>query len=128
LYAYYDQSLPTIAILVPNGDAIEGIASKLANLLKPSAIEVEALKTGAHIGNSSRVRVFPVSAIKGLEFEAVFYVDLDIMARLHPDLIDKYLYVGLSRARSFLGVTYKQKFPKELEEIKHHFMEQEAFK
>jgi hypothetical protein len=42
-------------------------------------------------------------------------------------LIDKYVYVGLSRARSFLGVTYRQAFPKELNDIVGHFLEQEAF-
>jgi hypothetical protein len=121
------QHLPTIAILVPDGDAIGGIASRLRKLLAPAGIEVDASPTGAFLGNPSRVRVFPVTAIKGLEFEAVFYVDLDIMARLQPDLIDKYMYVGLSRARSFLGVTYRQDFPEQLDEIIDHFLEQESF-
>ena len=44
-------------------------------------------------------------ANKGLEFQAAFYVGIDRMAEIHKDLIDKYVYVGLSRARSFLGVT-----------------------
>jgi hypothetical protein len=127
IFGLCGQHLPTIAILVPDGEAIDLIASRLRNLLAPAGIEVDASPTGALLGNPSRVRVFPVTAIKGLEFEAVFYVDLDIMAKLQPELIDKYVYVGLSRARSFLGVTYRQAFPKELNDIVGHFLEQEAF-
>ncbi len=121
------QHLPTVAVLVPDCDSIETIASRLRVLLVPAGIEVDASPSGALLGNPSRIRVFPVTAIKGLEFEAVFYVDLDIMAKLQPDLIDKYVYVGLSRARSFLGVTYRETFPRELEEIVDHFQERECF-
>lgn len=62
--------------------------------------------------------------IKGLEFEAVFYVGLDRMAEIHRDLIDKYVYVGLSRARSFLGVTVERQFPQRLQCIAHHFVQE----
>jgi hypothetical protein len=67
------------------------------------------------------VRIFPVEHIKGLEFEAVFYVGLDRMAEIHKDLIEKYVYVGLSRARSFLGVVFERQFPIRLKCIERHF-------
>ncbi len=127
IFGLCDQHLPTIAILVPDSDSIEAIASKLRALLVPAGIEVDASPSGALLGNPSRIRIFPVTAIKGLEFEAVFYVDLDIMAKLQPDLIDKYVYVGLSRARSFLAVTYRESFPSELDEIVGHFIDHEGF-
>ena len=43
--------------------------------------------------------------IKGLEFEAVFFVGLDRLVEQEPDLFDKYLYVGATRAATYLGVT-----------------------
>ena len=67
-------------------------------------------------------RIFPVEYIKGLEFEAVFYVGLDRMDDVHKDLLDKYVYVGLSRARSFLGVSYEKRFPQRLAAIEEYFV------
>lgn len=43
------------------------------------------------------------------------------MADIHKDLIDKYFYVGLSRARSFLGVSFERQFPLRLKPIEKHF-------
>jgi DNA helicase IV len=56
-------------------------------------------------GQDNDVRVFDVQHIKGLEFEAVFFVDLDKLASQHPELFDKYLYVGATRAATYLGLT-----------------------
>jgi hypothetical protein len=49
--------------------------------------------------------VFDVQHIKGLEFEAVFFVGVDQLAQRYPDLFEKYLYVGATRAAMFLGMT-----------------------
>jgi hypothetical protein len=49
--------------------------------------------------------LFDVQHIKGLEFEAVFFVGLDRLAQRYPDLFEKYLYVGATRAAMFLGMT-----------------------
>ena len=90
-------------------------------------IEVEGAREGNNLGNPARVRVFPVECIKGLEFEAVFHVGLDRMAEIHKELIDKYVYVGLSRARSFLGIAYERQFPQRLQCIQQHFLGRVAF-
>jgi superfamily I DNA/RNA helicase len=71
-----------------------------------------------------------VEFIKGLEFEVVFYVGLDRMADVHKELIEKYFYVGLSRARSFLGVTCERsskQLPQSLQCIHPHFAERRTF-
>jgi len=73
------------------------------------------------------VRVFAVEHIKGLEFEAVFYANIDQMAEKATNLIERYLYVGLSRARSFLGMTYTTQFPRRLDCVRGHFPDQETF-
>jgi DNA helicase IV len=51
------------------------------------------------------VRIFDVQHIKGLEFEAVFFIGVDELAARHPNLFDKYLYVGATRAATYLGIT-----------------------
>ena len=39
------------------------------------------------------------------------------------ELLDKYLYVGLTRATTFLGITYKSHFPQKVNFIKESFIE-----
>ena len=122
-----DNQLPSTAVLVPSAVDIEPFANQLRLLLQDSGIEVDAATTGQNLGNPSRVRVFPVESIKGLEFEAVFYLDIDRMTELHDSLVDKYFYVGLSRARSFLAMTYSQSFPERFDCIRNDLAEQETF-
>jgi hypothetical protein len=62
-----------------------------------------------------------VQYIKGLEFESVFFVGIDRMAFTNPALVDRFLYVGLTRARSFLGVTHLGDFPNELRHVLKYF-------
>lgn len=89
---------------------------------------LEGSRDGNNLGNSGRVRIFPVECIKGLEFEAVFYVGFDRMADIHKELIDKYVYVGLSRARSFRGVAYERQFPQRFHCIEQHFVSRVTFR
>jgi hypothetical protein len=121
IFTLGNNHLPTTAILVPTPADVEPLKALLHPLLHTNGIELDASQGGQNLGDSARVRIFPVEHIKGLEFEAVFYVGLDRMAEIHKDLIDKYVYVGLSRARSFLGVTYERLFPVRLKPIEHHF-------
>jgi superfamily I DNA/RNA helicase len=123
IHALCGQHLPTTAILVAHQDDVEPLRQKLKPILLENGLELEASHGGQALGDSARVRIFPVEFIKGLEFEAVFYVGLDRMAEIHKDLIDKYVYVGLSRARSFLGVTIERQFPQRLKSIANHFVQ-----
>ena len=100
---------------------------RLTDRLYENSINVEGSANGLSLGNVNRVRVFPVGDIKGLEFEAAFFVDIDRMAEKSPTLIDKFLYVGLSRARSFMGVTYSTQFPRKLSCVRKHFADQRSF-
>jgi hypothetical protein len=121
IFALGNNHLPTTAILVPTPTDVEPLKTVLLPLLRTNGLELDASQGGQNLGDSARVRIFPVEHIKGLEFEAVFYVGLDRMAEIHKDLIDKYVYVGLSRARSFLGVVFERQFPTRLKCIEHHF-------
>ena len=121
IYSLCGDHLPTTAVLVPLASDVAALKERLGPLLLENGLELDGSEGGQNLGDSARVRIFPVECIKGLEFEAVFYVGLDRMAEVHRDLIDKYVYVGLSRARSFLGVTYDRQFPQRLKCIAEHF-------
>jgi hypothetical protein len=41
----------------------------------------------------------------------------------HPDLFSKYLYVGATRAATYLGVTFKGQVLLQIEPLSHHFGE-----
>jgi hypothetical protein len=125
-----DGHLPTTAILVSTREDVQPVCAALRTLLNPHGIEIQASEDGQALGDGDRVRVFPIEFIKGLEFEVAFYVGLDRMADVHEELIDKYFYVGLSRARSFLGVTCERspkQLPKTMQVVHGHFSDRLTF-
>jgi len=73
---------------------------------------------GRIIGNDDDIRVFDVKHLKGLEFEAVFFIAIDALAEAKPDLFDKYLYVGATRAAAYLGITCNRHLPSRLETLR----------
>lgn len=97
--------LPSIAILVPEEEQVGPVARTLGEALTEQNINVVACHNGQALGQENDIRVFDVQHIKGLEFEAVFFKDADRLAELYPDLYDKFLYVGSTRAATYLGVT-----------------------
>ena len=46
--------------------------------------------------------LFPIDLVKGMEFNVVFYHNIE---NLTTEFVERYFYVGLSRAAFFLGVT-----------------------
>ncbi len=85
-------------------------------------IRVTACINGQSVGQDTDVRVFAVEHIKGLEFEAVFFIAADQLAREQPDLFDKYLYVGATRAATYLGITCEGALPGSLEVLRGSFI------
>jgi superfamily I DNA/RNA helicase len=73
------------------------------------------------VGDAREVRVFDIQHIKGLEFEAVFFVGIDRMAERMPDLFQRYLYVGLTRAATYLGITCDSTLPSALDALRQYF-------
>ena len=109
--------LPSIGVFVPNEARVSEAADQLRKALAEQAIDVEACVHGKVLGTGDRVRVFAMEHIKGLEFHGVFLIDLDDVGMTEAELADKYLYVGLTRAVEFLGVTVRSGLPGMVREI-----------
>lgn len=110
--------LPSIAIFVDGDEKIDPLVEAIRPLLAEHNTQIVACHQGRVVGDEQEVRVFDIDYIKGLEFEAVFIVGLDALAMRVPDLFDRYLYVGVTRAATFLAVTCNQQLPSTLEFVR----------
>lgn len=122
LHRIWGETLRPIAVFVPDEADVSSTANLLRELLLETyGIETEACFEGRILGTQAKVRVFSVQFIKGLEFEAVFFLGADHMAAISPDLVDRFLYVGLTRARSFLALITDGEFPQALNHVRNLF-------
>ena len=114
----------SIAILVHSEESVTHTAKVLNNnnRLRNFNIQIAACVNGQILGNNHNVRVFNIKHIKGLEFEAVFFLDINRVFDLHPTLFEKYLYVGVTRAASFLGFTCNGTLPDILKNNRNYFV------
>ena len=101
----FTKPLPSVAVLVNDEAEVGPLADGLKAALADQNLNVVACYKGQFAGQENDIRVFDVQHIKGLEFEAVFFVGVDTLATLRPELFDKYLYVGATRAATYLGLT-----------------------
>lgn len=111
--------LPSIAVLVNSDQEADEIEKYLKDTdeIIENSIDVKACRD-AILENGSVIRVFDVRHIKGLEFEAAFFVDIDKLAEKEPDIFEKYLYVGATRAARYLGLTCRGKLPPKIEALR----------
>lgn len=125
IYRAYGDSIPSIAIFLPEENQLENFSSKLGNLdtLADVGILVKACRNGEVLGDKNTVRVFSIKVIKGLEFESVFFHNIDDLQtqNLTGDLLLKYLYVGLSRATFYLGLTLSNELEEDISFIADNF-------
>lgn len=124
LYDIYDGIIPNIALFVKDNEAIQLFADALNDNthLLGHHITVKPCLGEGEIGSSEFIRVFNINLIKGMEFESVFFIDVDDYESGDQEILDKLIYVGVSRATYYLAVTLKDKFPAVLEPIKDHFI------
>ena len=115
------RQLPTIAVLVNSESEVKPMAEKLNSLLEDLNLSAVACEDGRALGEGTEVRVFDIKHIKGLEFEAVFFVGLDKLAAEQPNLFDRYLYVGATRAATYLGLICETTLPAKLETLRGEF-------
>jgi hypothetical protein len=115
------QPMPSTAIFVNSEEDVAPLAEQLDRLLIENNLRVVACSQGQIVGQDTDIRVFDIQHIKGLEFEAVFFVGVDSLAEKHPTLFDKYLYVGATRAATYLGLTCNQRLPRVIESLRPQF-------
>jgi hypothetical protein len=114
--------MPSIAIFVESEAEVQPLADALNEALAAENAQVVACPKGQVMGQDNDVRVFDVQHIKGLEFEAVFFVGVDRLATIHPQLFDKYLYVGTTRAATYLGWTCDGVMPDKIASLRPMFV------
>lgn len=117
------RKLPSIAVLVVSEADVQPLAELLSKQLADDNVRAVACRDGQTMGKENDVRVFDIQHIKGLEFEAVFFVGVDRLASSQPELFDKYLYVGTTRAATYLGMTCDGPLPGALEPLRAMFGE-----
>jgi len=117
------RQMPTIAILVNGEDKVKPMANALSERLEEQSLLAVACLEGQILGQGTDVRVFDVQHIKGLEFEAVFFVGVDQLAGQNPELFDRYLYVGATRAATYLGLTCHNNLPNQIGQLRAQFVE-----
>ena len=95
--------VPSIAIFVSNQEDASFLVECINDMgkLDEAGIDVKDCSGGDKLAANDTVRIFPIEKVKGMEFEVVFFYDIDKI----KNLVERYLYVGLSRATFYLGVT-----------------------
>jgi hypothetical protein len=117
---------PSIAVLVHQESEVEPLASALGDRLRDDNAAVVSCPQGRVVGADGDVRVFDVQHIKGLEFEAALFARADSLADVSPDLFDKLLYVGATRAATFLGLACVGSLPSKLAPLRDLFIDRWA--
>ncbi len=113
--------LPSIAVFVDGNDPIDPLVKATQSILAERNIPIVGCKEGQVVGDAREVRVFDIQHMKGLEFEAVFFVSIDRLAERIPDLFQRFFYVGVTRAATYLGLTCDGVLPGRLEPVRSHF-------
>lgn len=115
------RTVPSIAIFVDGDEQIDPLVRAMKPHFAEHNLDVAGCKEGKVVGSERQIRVFDIQYIKGLEFEAVFFVGVDELAVRMPDLFDRFLFVGSTRAATYLGITCASTLPVALEPLRSHF-------
>lgn len=114
VYSTYGKKLPSIAIFLNNKSDIHLFVEALrdSDFVYDAGIEIVDGSEGNVLASSNQIRVYPIDVVKGMEFDVVFFHNIDNVQG-DSDLIKRYIYVGVSRAAFFLGATFTESTNKE---------------
>lgn len=109
IYKHCNNSLPAVAILVGDNVDVNEMVSEMQDMDILNGFSILDCTKGRVAKEMNCVRIFRLSEVKGMEFEAVFFYDIDTaLAGQSHKMLKRYLYVGVSRATSHLAVTFNQ--------------------
>ena len=109
VYKTYDESMPSVAIFVGDDVNITNLVELINDQDYLNGIQIYDCSENRTAPNTKSVRVFRISEVKGMEFEVVFFYDIDTaLSGCSSAIMRRYLYVGASRATTHLAATFTQ--------------------
>lgn len=122
------KKVPSIAIFVNTDKEAAELekAMKEDERLENAGIDVKNCTFNDELEKQDSVRIFLLNKVKGMEFEVVFFHNIDKVDQ--NDLIDRYLYVGLSRATFYMAVTSNPIKDEKLEDLSEQFKKEGKWK
>lgn len=107
VYRAYGEQLPSIAIFVNDKGYIPAFIQRLQNTDFFKAHKIHVLDGTDHEINKglNHICVYSIDVVKGMEFDVVFFHNIDKLSIIDTERIKRYIYVGVSRAAFFLGIT-----------------------
>ena len=108
VYRAYGEQLPSIAIFVNDKGYIPRFMENLQGTEFFVKNEIKVLD-GTNENNTpeSHICVYPIDQVKGMEFDVVFFHNID-NSSTDTEILKRYIYVGVSRAAFFLGITLNE--------------------
>ena len=101
--------MPSVAILVGDDVNIQEMINIMSDQNILNGIPIEDCSENRESETKKCVRIFRLSDVKGMEFEVVFFYDIDkALEGQTKKMMRRYLYVGVSRATSHLAATFTQ--------------------
>lgn len=112
VYQAYSKHMPATAIFLNSKEDVKPFVDRMreSSVLQGAGIEIVDGTEGNVLGSRQQIRVYPINVVKGLEFDVVFFHNID-SAGFDDDTIKRYIYVGVSRAAFFLGATMTHDIP-----------------
>lgn len=108
VYRAYGEQLPSIAIFVNDKGYIPRFMENLHETEFFTKNEIKVLDgTIKNSTSESHICVYPIDQVKGMEFDVVFFHNID-NSSTDTELLKRYIYVGVSRAAFFLGITLNE--------------------
>ena len=103
VYTAYNKEMPSVGVFIPKCRSVEKFVRRLAEGDNLGEIRIES---GSDTIASRAVKVYELKEVKGMEFEVVFFYDLDeALQGDDKELMNRYLYVGISRVTGHWQLT-----------------------
>lgn len=109
VFRAYGEQLPSIAIFVNDKGYIPGFVERLqeTEFFTKNKVRVLDGVNAKDKPTENHICVYPIDVVKGMEFDVVFFHNID-NSSADTEIMKRYIYVGVSRAAFFLGITLSE--------------------